>query len=398
VRTLFDVLIKKLFLKPPPADGQSSKQVGFHHVHELAGIEVLRFLCAFAILIYHYQHFFFVTALSDAQVLAIKPLFPGYWLLRCLYVHGWYAVQEFWCISGFIFYWRYAQKISDRRVGLGEFVRRRFSRLYPLHIATLIIVGLLQYPYFRLHGQYFICPDNGIRAFIAQLLFASNCFNWQGGSFNGSIWSVSVEILVYFGFFYIVRAIGAKPIVAVIVSGVCLALFFSSSSLFGMENVCECAVLFFAGGAAQSLSKQRFAFPVSVCAGAAIIALLAADAVHLNLGVLVILDICFVLSFVHFGGTKSGSFFKRIAFLGNATYSSYLMHFPIQLGMVLILDYMGYSRTVFFSDIALVTYLALVIGTSLMVFPLFEMPAQNWLRSRTLTAAHDPAVRASQSA
>ena len=70
-------------------------------------------------------------------------------------------------------------------------------------------------------------------------------------------------------------------------------------------------------------------------------------------------------------------------FLGNATYSSYLMHFPIQLGLVgRILDALGFSRTVFFSPIVLVAYLALVISTSLAVYHLFELPAQNWIRRR----------------
>jgi peptidoglycan/LPS O-acetylase OafA/YrhL len=376
------VLAKEPFMNLRAAESDSSKQPRFSQAHELAGIEVLRFLCALAILICHYQHFFFVGAPDDTQVLAIRPMFPAYWLLRYLYEHGWYAVQVFWCISGFIFYWRYAHQISDCRVGIGEFVTRRFSRLYPLHFVTLLLVAALQYLYFRSHGQNFIHLDNSAGAFFTQLLFASNWFTWQGGSFNGSIWSISVEILVYFGFFYIVRALGANPIVAAVVSGAGLLLFYSSFSLFHMKNVCECAVLFFAGGAIQFLTKQRLALLISVFLGTVMIVLLAADVIGLNLGVMVILDVCLVVSFARFGEMKCGSVFKHIAFLGNATYSSYLVHFPIQLGMVMALDYMGFSRTVFFSDIALVTYLGLVISISLVVYYLFESPAQDWLRSR----------------
>ena len=58
------------------------------------------------------------------------------------------------------------------------------------------------------------------------------------------------------------------------------------------------------------------------------------------------------------------------------------MHFPIQLGLVTILDALGFSRTVFFSPIVLVAYLALVISTSLAVYHLFDFPAQNWIRRR----------------
>jgi len=129
------------------------------------------------------------------------------------------------------------------------------------------------------------------------------------------------------------------------------------------------------------LSKQRFALLISVCAGTAMAALLAGDVIHINLAVVVILAVCLVLSFARFGEMKSGSLLKRAAFMGNATYSSYLIHFPVQLAMVTILDAVGYSRAVFFSPIALAAYLALVIVTSLAVFHLFEAPAQDWLRS-----------------
>jgi peptidoglycan/LPS O-acetylase OafA/YrhL len=48
---------------------------------------------------------------------------------------------------------------------------------------------------------------------------------------------------------------------------------------------------------------------------------------------------------------------------------------------------MGYSRDIFFSDGALIAYLALVVCVSLVVFHLFEAPAQAWLRSYTFTAS-----------
>jgi peptidoglycan/LPS O-acetylase OafA/YrhL len=121
---------------------------------------------------------------------------------------------------------------------------------------------------------------------------------------------------------------------------------------------------------------------LSVCVGIATIALLAIHVIHIRLGVIVILAVCLVLSFARLEGMKSASILKRIAFLGNATYSSYLMHFPIRLGLVTILDALGLSRTVFFNPIALVAYLALVICTSLAVYHLFELPAQNWIRRR----------------
>jgi peptidoglycan/LPS O-acetylase OafA/YrhL len=377
-------------MNPPEVDRCHSNAPVLIRDHELAGIEVLRFLCALAVLIWHYGHFFFVGALDHAQALAVRPMSPAYWFLQPVYEKGWCAVQVFWCISGFIFYWRYAEQISDRRIGAIEFAARRFSRLYPLHIVTLVLVVALQFLYFRSHGQTFIVSNNSARAFLAQLFFASSWFDWQVESFNAPIWSVSVEILVYYGFFYAVRAVGANCLVAICVSGAGLALLWSGLSLFQMQTVCQCAVLFFAGGAAQLLSKRRFSLLGAMCAGAGVCALLVVNAVDFNLVVIVILAVCLVLVFAGFGEMKCGPIFRSMAFLGNATYSSYLVHFPIQLGLVIILDALGYDRAFFRSYIALVAYLAVVIVISLAVFHLLESPAQSWLRNRARSALKTP--------
>jgi peptidoglycan/LPS O-acetylase OafA/YrhL len=58
------------------------------------------------------------------------------------------------------------------------------------------------------------------------------------------------------------------------------------------------------------------------------------------------------------------------------------MHFPLQLVAVIIVDALGYDRSLFYSPIALVTYLAGVTVISLAVYHWFELPAQNWIRSR----------------
>jgi peptidoglycan/LPS O-acetylase OafA/YrhL len=72
---------------------------------------------------------------------------------------------------------------------------------------------------------------------------------------------------------------------------------------------------------------------------------------------------------------------RRFSFLGNATYSSYLLHFPLQLFTVILLDGLGLSRALFFRPIALFAYLAAVIAISLVVHGLFERPAQGWIRN-----------------
>jgi peptidoglycan/LPS O-acetylase OafA/YrhL len=364
-----------------------------NHTPELVGIEVLRFLCAFMILVWHYQHFFYVGEYDAARALVIRSILPFHGPLRFAYAQGFWAVEIFWAISGFIFYWRYARPILDRRVGLLEFTTRRFSRLYPLHVFTLLLVALMQYLYFRSHGQNFIYPNNSAGAFVAQVFFASNWFSWQAYSFNGPmsysfngpIWSISVEILIYFAFFWLIRAFGAAPIVATAAAAIAWVLFRNDLSLWVLnERVFECAILFFAGGLAQWLSNQRMALALSGSVLAAVGALLALHVLHLQFSVVLILAVCLVLSFARLGEMKAGALFKRAAFLGNATYSSYLLHFPIQLTVVTIVDAAGYSRAIFFSPTVMIAYLGLVIILSLAVYHLFELPAQKWIRAHAI--------------
>jgi peptidoglycan/LPS O-acetylase OafA/YrhL len=367
-------------------DDNSVKTSGRSQTHELAGIEVLRFLSALAILIWHYSHFFFVGEVDEAQAILLRPELPFYGPLRFAYEGGFWAVQVFWGISGFIFYWTYAQPIANRGIGLLEFAIRRFSRLYPLHIATLMIVAVLQYFYFRSHGLHFIYRDNGISAFIEHLLFASNWIKTQTLSFNAPVWSVSVEILVYFGFFAVVRAGGPAPATALAVCGLSWVLDHVNFNYLIPVNsaVLKCALLFFAGGFAVWLSRQRQGLVSSLAIGATTIALLAFGLIHADSGVILVLTVCSVAVFARLGELKAGLFLKHLAFLGNATYSSYLLHFPIQLGMVSIVDALGYSRTIFLMPVVFVTYLSLVIGTSLAVYRVFEHPAQRWIRDLAL--------------
>jgi peptidoglycan/LPS O-acetylase OafA/YrhL len=47
---------------------------------------------------------------------------------------------------------------------------------------------------------------------------------------------------------------------------------------------------------------------------------------------------------------------------------------------VIVIDRIGISRTVFFSPLALLTYLGVVVGAGLLVHRYFEMPAQDAIR------------------
>ena len=79
---------------------------------KLLGLEVIRFTCAMAVLVWHYHHF---AMIGDGAAMT-RPHAPLGTLLWPFYHFGLFGVQIFWCISGFIFYWKYADAIAERRI------------------------------------------------------------------------------------------------------------------------------------------------------------------------------------------------------------------------------------------------------------------------------------------
>jgi peptidoglycan/LPS O-acetylase OafA/YrhL len=358
------------------ADAEASLKKG----HELAGIEILRFVCAFAVVVCHYQHFFFRGTFTAELGAALRPALPFYAVLFPFYERGWLAVPFFWTISGFIFYWNYSAAIEKRAVGFLDFIVRRFSRLYPLHFATLIAVVVGQLVYFTTHHETFIYSTNNPLAFAAQLLFASNWFKGQPESFNGPIWSVSIEVLIYLSFFAVARAFGPRGVIAALVAAAFSICFTFLHGVIKPE-VFACGMYFFAGGAAQRLYGRAAALPLAAVTALAVAGALAIGHVQNNAALLLLLASSLVILMTRLGATVLRKPFGRLALLGNATYSSYLLHFPLQLLLVILVDASGLHRDIFFSPIAFCAFVAGVAVLSLLVYRHFELPAQSLIRA-----------------
>ena len=150
---------------------------------KLLGLELIRFACAMTVLIFHFKHFALTSGLTANRGIDMPLALP----LSLFYTYGAYGVQVFWCISGFIFYWKYADALAARRIEPKRFFWLRFSRLYPLHFVTLLVVAGLQPIYTSLAGQPFNYADNGASRFVAQLFLADQWGASRALSFNAPI-------------------------------------------------------------------------------------------------------------------------------------------------------------------------------------------------------------------
>ena len=162
-------------------------------------MDIIRGLAALVVVLFHWQHFYFSG--DVAGVVPDKTLLPLYSQLSLLYDDGFLAVDLFFLLSGFIFYWLYADRLANGKTSSRQFFGYRFTRLYPMHIVTLISVAVLQWQMLRQSGHYFIYPFNDTYHFVLNLFLVNSWGLEKGPSFNAPCWTISVEVLMYILFF-----------------------------------------------------------------------------------------------------------------------------------------------------------------------------------------------------
>jgi len=358
--------------------------------NKLIGLEIIRFVSAIAVLFYHYRHFAFVADKAVGFVEGRQPFYPVFALF---YDKGYMGVQVFWCISGFIFFWKYRDTIADRLVGARKFFVLRFSRLYPLHFATLLLVAALQWVHVSQHGFSYVYQNNDAPHFLLQLFMASNWHGSErGSSFNGPIWSISIEVLEYFFFFLTLRFAGRSAWINV---GV-LALWLVSKALKIPSSIIECLAFFYVGGLAAIGAKAiegtrlrgaaRWAgVGITLLAPVVVYALGAYESYRFMQ--LFLMAYVPVLVYTFSGDFSLGApLDKAVEVAGNMTYSSYLIHFPIQLSIILFLRASNtpvpMDQPAFFLG-----FMAAVLVAAYLIYRFFEMPMQSLIRARFLGSA-----------
>jgi peptidoglycan/LPS O-acetylase OafA/YrhL len=163
-------------------------------------LDVVRGLAAIAVVLDHWNTLYYSPRIDRYNVDSIT--WPLGRLSLFFYHQGGMAVDLFFCLSGFIFFQLYLKSIRAERISAWKFAVLRFSRLYPLHFAMLLTVGLLEFVNFHQRGMLLgWMPHDDLFHFVLQLGFASNWWPNSPQSFNGPIWSVSIEVLLYALFF-----------------------------------------------------------------------------------------------------------------------------------------------------------------------------------------------------
>ena len=359
----------------------------------LTSLDALRGVAALAVVAWHWQHFFAISGhWQQGWTRAMQPLFP---LLKPLYVQGWAAVDLFFVLSGFVFFWLYGDAVRDGRVTGRAFAQMRLSRLYPLQILTLVIVAIMQAFYVRHDGTFFIYQGDDWRHFILHLGLVQNWWPNMPQSFNGPSWSVSVEVLLYMIFFVACR-FGLRA------GWSSLFVAFAGAPLMWFdEHICRGVIGFFMGGVAYAVWERaqahasavtiaRLAGTLAIAGWAVLLVLLYGDSRWLgggerNPGFLYVFDYLLcpltVLSLALYE-SASGRHFTRFAFLGDISYSTYLLHFPLQFFIGLLALRFGLLPAFFMQAWVMLAFFATLIGLGTLSYRYFERPMQDLLRGQ----------------
>jgi len=352
-------------------------------------LDILRGLASLAVVIFHYQHFFFSPLATPASFSPREE--PFYAALSILYLDGDRAVDLFFVLSGFIFFYQYADQIRTRSISAYRFFVLRFSRLYPLHFVTLLFVAIGQAVSNSIDGQPVVYACNDAPRFLLNVFFATNWIpgKWVCLSFNGPVWSLSVEVFLYMLFFifslmcpnrWYSRFIAVAAAIALAITVYNLNRFY----LFGLPLLC-----FFSGGTVFLLWErmhERSWSPIFASSIALAIILVASCAFNFLLPNERILYSVVFPAMVFFLVVLQDAFLdigKSSKVIGDISYSTYLLHFPVTLILVLS-NKAGLTAFDFHLNSTWIFYLLVVIGLSIVMHYFFERPAQKFLRLRLL--------------
>jgi peptidoglycan/LPS O-acetylase OafA/YrhL len=332
------------------------------------GIEVLRFISALSVVFFHYKvTFAWGAGFVDYKTLSIN--LPGYNSLSFLYNYGFYGVQIFFIISGFVFAHVYLKNEND--ITAKFFFINRFARLYPLHLLTLFIFVLYYFidqSFVEIHFNSSTGSYLDIYHFFLNIFFIHSWGFEKGWSFNSPSWSISVEVAVYLSFFIILNYLNKYKIILASVIVLILFIFYKVDFLHFKYS--EYVFLFYLGVTINLLNiekKNKFFLFLSFF-------LLFFSFYGRNFKILLFSPSVLILAIAIDIYIKEFKYKYLLNILGNATYSIYLLHFPYMLIFLWAENKFFFLKNFYYNSFFIFFYFFSLIFLSIFTYYLFELP------------------------
>jgi peptidoglycan/LPS O-acetylase OafA/YrhL len=353
------------------------------HARDVACLTSLRFFAAAWVVALHYSE----------QMPVHSSTYTAF------FENGRLGVDFFFVLSGFILTHVYLGQLRDGRFSFRSFIARRFARLYPLHLATLLVViGYVAI------GRALDISFKNAEAYTLEMLWHNLLMIHAWGfshslSWNYVSWSISAEWFAYLVFLPLALLFIRLPGGHVGRLGLALAtftlLYLAAPSMFGHRltlltydfGALRILPEFMLGVALYHLSVDwdldRRSGPWLLAAALAALLVVA----HFDLGhypaVLLLALLIFGAASLERQGALSLLCNRALVYLGETSYALYMTH-----AIVFILYFkamglmLGESYEAWVWYLGPVALLAAFVAASL-AYHLVEHPARAWLTARS---------------
>jgi peptidoglycan/LPS O-acetylase OafA/YrhL len=337
-------------------------------ISQLPSLTSLRGLAALWVVLFHYTALYFprldITGHSS------------------LIGKGYLAVDLFFMLSGLVMTHVYCRAFCDSvKDNYRRFMVARIARLYPLHIVVLLLFVaaalLVQFIAYAKTGAAEGIPLTGTRSLAAA---AANLFMLQGLSaehlsWNFPSWSISVEFMAYLAFPLVLpavwRASGRVQFALLLTIGAALSLFaYLSGGDFNQWGrplvLLRCLPEFMLGALIYAAYRAGlFAKWFETDAVALIVLAVAVVCLHLRAPDLLIVALFPVLVLAAVNNNRNVARAINVApliWLGEISYSLYLIHGFVQYAATQALDHFGMQERADLSIGVSLALLALMLG------------------------------------
>ena len=354
----------------------------------LISLDALRGISSIGVcFFFHYTHFTGTPYSADT--------FPFADLFFWFYKYGWLMVDFFFVLSGFVFCHMYRERIAAGKISFKKYAYFRFSRLYPLSLLTLIIVVILQFARHQAGLGYFVYQMNDLFHFVINIFFLQGIVS-KGWSFNAPSWAISVQLLAYALFFFLIKYLNARRLFVYVVM-IAVGLYFREwqDSFLMVTNMARVLIGFFAGCIAYDIhayvsrisDKKRIVSIIleTVCISVILYVLILCKIKGqtnvykwTTLYTLAFFPSLILLSINSHALTYIFSF-KPFKLFGDISFSIYLLHYPVQLLLVTIISLTGLAVN-FYSPWFFIFFFILTSVLAYIVYNTFEKKAQEKLR------------------
>lgn len=310
-----------------------------------------------------------------------------------LLAEGYIGVSFFFILSGFILSYSYGEKITTNSISFKKFLLLRFVRIFPVNF-------LLSIPFLL---WYYLSNANSVLKYLLNIFFLESWIPLRDFyfSYNSPAWSLSNEIFFYGAFFYLVKISNASRFKIFTRLLFCVVMCATVFSLLTVGAI---------GSEVDSFQKWLFyIFPVfrliefmlgmyiydlwiknglsrikytSISIPLVVLAMLLSQWIpeSFRWSLFYMPFMAFILiSYIGKENNVSGRILSSslMVRLGEASFSFYLIHFPIiLLAGRLIKIPLGYE---FLFHMGLLVFISLV---SMAVFAFFERPVHRYLVAR----------------